>query len=59
MKTCKHTVNTASDTVPMMNAFELLYLSKNGGFDPCCVNDDNHFGRAMEYCEPRILKRGL
>jgi len=43
----------------MMNAFELLYLSKNGGFDPCCVNDDNHFGRAMEYCEPRILKRGL
>jgi hypothetical protein len=44
-----HTVNTANDIVPMINLSELLNLSINGGFEPCCVNDDNHFGRAIVY----------
>jgi hypothetical protein len=42
-----HTVKTAKDIVPMMNLSELLNLSIKGGLVPCCVNDDNHFGRAM------------
>jgi hypothetical protein len=40
-------VKTASDIVPMMNAFELLYLSMNGGFEPCCVKDNSQSGRAI------------
>jgi hypothetical protein len=42
-----HTVKTAKDIVPMMNLSELRNLSIKGGLVPCCVNDDNHFGRAM------------
>lgn len=36
-----HTVKTASDTVPMIKASELLYWSMNGGSEPCCVNHVN------------------
>jgi hypothetical protein len=43
-------VKTAKDTVPMMNASELLTLSINGGLDPCCVNDDNHEAFDMLFC---------
>lgn len=41
------TVKTASATVPMMKPSELLNFNIIGGFSPCCVNDANHFGRAM------------
>jgi hypothetical protein len=42
------TVKTAKATVPMMKPSELLSFSRNGGFAPCCVNDDSQFGRAIE-----------
>lgn len=42
------TVKTASDIVPMINAFELRCLSMNGGFEPCCVKDNSQSGRAMK-----------
>jgi hypothetical protein len=35
--------------VPIIKPFELLNLSMKGGFEPCCVNDDSHFGRAILY----------
>jgi hypothetical protein len=44
-----HTVKTANATVPMIKPSELLNLSMKGGFEPCCVNDDSHFGRAIVY----------
>ena len=47
-------MNTANDIVPIMNPSELLNFSINGGFDPCCVNDDSHFGRAIMYVRMQI-----
>jgi hypothetical protein len=41
------TVNTASDIVPMMKAFELRNLSMKGGLVPCWVSEDNQAGRGM------------
>lgn len=42
------TVNTAKATVPMMNHSELRCFNMNGLLAPCCVNDDSHFGRAID-----------
>lgn len=44
----RQTVKTASEIVPMINASELLYLSRKGGLVPCCVSDASHFGRAID-----------
>jgi hypothetical protein len=55
----KHcTVNTAKETVVTIKPSELLYLSKYGGAEPCCVN---HANRAIKcyYLSPGIYNTSI
>jgi hypothetical protein len=40
-----------------MKPSELLNFSIAGGFSPCCVNDANHFARAMYVCLALIVSQ--